>query len=96
MFEPSSIFTDHSKAVLLLWILNVIWVSCLSCCLVCSLQPCCRLLGKGWSFGSLVCVVVTFPYGALGRMWYLIVWISDLCILPYFEYNLHSIYTLSH
>ena len=36
--------SDRSKAVLLLWIL---YVSCLSCFLVCSLQPCGHLLGKG-------------------------------------------------
>ena len=35
------IFTDR----LLLWILFVIYVSCLACCLVCSLQPCGHLLG---------------------------------------------------
>ena len=34
----------------------VIYVSCLSCFLVCSLQPCGHLLGKDWPFGSL-CVV---------------------------------------
>ena len=39
--------TDRSKAVLLLWIIFVIYVSCLSCFLVCSLQPCGHLLGKG-------------------------------------------------
>ena len=40
------------------------YVSCLSllCCLVCSLQLCGHLLGKGWPLGSFVCVVfVTFP-----------------------------------
>ena len=46
-----------SKTVLLFWILFVIYVSCLSCCLVCSLQPCGHLLGKGWPHGSLVCDV---------------------------------------
>ena len=30
------------------------------------------------------CVFVTFPYGILGRVWYLIVWIPDLCRLSYF------------
>ena len=40
-------FTDRSKAVLLVWILFVICVSCLSYCLVCSLQPSGHLLGKG-------------------------------------------------
>ena len=30
------------------------------------------------------CVFVTFPYGALGQVRYLIVSIPDLCILPDF------------
>ena len=57
----------------------VIYVSCLSmlCYLVCSVQPCVHLLGKGWPLGSLVCDVflwfVTFPYGVPGQVWYLIV-----------------------
>ena len=41
----------------LLWTFFVIYVLCLSCCLVCPLQPCCHLLGKGWPLGSLVCDV---------------------------------------
>ena len=28
-------------------------------------------------------VFVTFPCGVLGQVWYLIVYISDLCLLPY-------------
>ena len=53
-FKPSSknIFVDRSKAVFLCG-----YVSCLSCFLVCSLQPCGHLLGKGWPLGSLVCNV---------------------------------------
>ena len=49
--------------------LFVIFALCLSFpyCLVCFLQPC----------GSLVCYVflcfVSFPYGVLGQVWYLIV-----------------------
>ena len=35
----------------------VIYVLCLSCCLVCPLQPCGHLLGKCWPLGSLVCDV---------------------------------------
>ena len=35
----------------------VIYVLCLSCFRVCSLQPVGHLLGKGWPFGSLVCDV---------------------------------------
>ena len=78
------IFTDHSKAVLLLWI----YFLCLSCLHVCSLQPCGHLLGKGLPLGSHVCDVllcfVTFPYGILGQVWCLIVSILDLCLLSYF------------
>ena len=44
--------------------------------------------GKGltsWlSFEVLNCVVVTFPFGILGQVWYLIVSIPDLCPLSYF------------
>ena len=53
--QPSRIFfTDRSKVVLLLWIIFVIYASCLSCFLVFSLQPWDHLLGKGWPLGSLV------------------------------------------
>ena len=45
--------------------------------------------GKGlnfWlSFVVLNCVVVTFPFGILGQVWYLIVLIADLCPLSYFH-----------
>ena len=45
--------------------------------------------GKGltfWlSFVVLNCVVVTFPFGILGQVWYLIVLIADLCPLSYFR-----------
>ena len=59
MCKPSGIFlTDRSNAVLLLCILFVICVSFfLIYCLVCSLQTCGHLLGKGWPLGSLVCDV---------------------------------------
>ena len=30
------------------------------------------------------CVFVTFPYGVLGQVWYLIVSILDICLLLYF------------
>ena len=30
------------------------------------------------------CVCVTFPYGILGQVWYLIVSIPDFCLLLYF------------
>ena len=45
--------------------------------------------GKGLtyslSFVMFNCVFVTFPCGFLGRMWYLIVSIPDLCHLSYFH-----------
>ena len=30
------------------------------------------------------CAFVTFPYGVLGQVWYMIVAIPDFCLLPYF------------
>ena len=30
-------------------------------------------------------VFVTFPYSVLGQLWYLIVSISDICLLTYFN-----------
>ena len=95
MFKTFRYFTDRFMAVLLLWIFFAIYVSRLSLlymyCLVCSLQLCDHLLGKGWSFGSLVCNVsmcfVCFPYDVLGQLWYLIVSISDLCLLLYLYHN---------
>ena len=45
--------------------------------------------GKGlisWLlFVMFSCVFVTFPCGILGKMWFLIVSILDLCHLSYFE-----------
>ena len=53
------------------------------------------LAGKGltyWlSFVMLNYVFVTFPYGILGQVWYLIVSIPDLCCLSYF-FNYHIFY----
>ena len=48
MFTNRS-FVDH--------FLFVTYVLCLSCFLVCSLQPCGQMLGKGLSLGSHVCDV---------------------------------------
>ena len=70
--------------------LFVVCVLCLSLpyCLVCFLQPCGHMLGKGRPLGSLVIYVFLcfshFPIGVLGQVWYLIVSIPDLCLLPYF------------
>ena len=88
-FLPSrkNIFTDRSKAVLLLWIICLFYVLCLPRIRVCSLLPCSHLKGKDWPFGScLWCLLwfVTFPFGILGQVWYLIVSIPDPCCLSYF------------
>ena len=45
-FSSKTIFTDRSKAALILWIIFVIYVWCLACLLVFSLQPCGHLMGK--------------------------------------------------
>ena len=36
------------------------------------------------------CDFVTFPFGTLGQVWYLIVSIPDLCRLSYFDYNINE------
>ena len=88
--HKGNFLTDHSKAVLLLWILFVVCVSCLSVILSCMFfaafwSP----AGKGLAFWFsyilcfFFCVFVAFPYGVLGWVWYLIVSIQDLCLLPY-------------
>ena len=79
-----------SKAVFLLWIRFVIYVSCLSC-LKTLLSVLCSLVVTFWERGcllALLCVMfsyvfVTFPCDVLGQVWYLIVSISDLCLLSY-------------
>ena len=63
-----------------------VWVCCLlqlPYCHVCSLQPCCHMLGKGLHLGPLVCDFVIFPYCVLGLVWYSIVTIPYLCLLVY-------------
>ena len=55
---------------------------------VCLYVLCGHLLWGGWPLGSrLWCLlwVCHFPIGILGQVWYLIVSISDLCTLTYFE-----------
>ena len=89
IIKPSSNFlTDLSKAVPLLWILFEHRV-CL--CLTVLSVPC-SLVVTCWERADLLafvrvmfaCVFVTFSYGFLRQMWYLIVLIPDLCLLPYF------------
>ena len=52
----------------------------------------CSLVVTCWERANLLallyvmfsCVFVTFPCGVLGQVWYLIVSIPDLCLLPHF------------
>ena len=82
-FKPSSKngFTVPSKAVLPLWIIfSYLYF-------VFSLQPYGQQLGRTGLFARLYvefsCVFVNFPCGVLGQVWWLIVLITDLCILTY-------------
>ena len=56
-------------------------VAILSClCHAALLSP----AGKGLLYVTFYCVFVTFHYSVLGQVWYLIVSIPDICLLPYF------------
>ena len=58
----------------------------LSCLLIAALWSPAGIGLTFWlSFVVLNCVVVTFPFGILGQVWYLIVSIPDLCSLSYFH-----------
>ena len=89
-FKPSStIFTDRSKAVLLLWIFYVFFCLVFAMPLWASVYMC--LVLTCWErtdMLALVCGVQLwvrhYPIGILGQVWYLIVSIPDLCTLIYF------------
>ena len=81
-------FTDRSKAVLLLWIILLFMfrvcraVLSVHCSLV---VTCCERAGLlTLLYVTFSCDFVTFRCGVLGQMWYLIVSIPDLYLLPYF------------
>ena len=79
--------TYHSTAVLLLRIFLFICV-CLCYIVVsvpCSLVVTCLEKADFLTFLCVMfsCVFVTFPFGVLGQVWYLIVSILDLCLLPW-------------
>ena len=90
--KPSSkIITDHSKAVLLLWIIYVFFVSCVSHAFT---SVHCYLVVTCWEradlfalVGDVYCIFVTFPCGILGQVCYLIVLFPDLCHISYFYHN---------
>ena len=85
---PVNISTDRFKALLLLWIICVIYVcvcnafASVHCCLVVTWCKRADLL-------ALVCDVhcdcVTFQLSILGQVWFLIVSIPDHCCLSYFH-----------
>ena len=55
------------------------------------MQPCGHLLGMAllYMYVMFSCVIVTFPNGVLSQVWYLIVFIPDLCLFSYF-YLMHT------
>ena len=57
----------------------------LSCLFIAALWlPAGKWLTSLLSFVMFYCVFVTFPYGILGKVWFLIILIPDLCHLSYF------------
>ena len=56
-------------------------------------SPAGKMLASWLSFVMSNCVFVTFPCGALGQVWYLIVSIPDLCSLSYFSLLIILLYT---
>ena len=86
----SSICTPSHYRIQVLKVLcaREIFVSCVShafayanCCLVVTCWERADLLAL---VGDVYCIFVTFPYGILGQVWYLIVSFPDLCHLFYF------------
>ena len=85
-------FTSRSKAVFLLWIFfsylcfMLVFVICYH---VCSLWPCGRLLSLAGLLALLSvefsCVFVGVPCGVQGPVWCLVVSITGLGLLLYFE-----------
>ena len=64
MSPPVKYFTDRSKAVLILWIIYVIYVLCLSYLRVYSLLPC-EILNKLKSKGFLAFSVSTYDFSTV-------------------------------
>ena len=68
---------------------------CLS--LPCCLSVSCSFVVACWESADLLavlcmmfaCAFVTFTFGILGHMWYLIIWIPDICLLSYFKPSSH-------
>ena len=89
--KPSSYFlAGRSKGVLLLWILFCYLCFVFSChtllSVLCSLVVTCCERADLLSLLHVMfsCVFITFPNDALDQLWYLIMLIPDLRLLPYF------------
>ena len=85
MFKSSSVFfTDRSFVDPFFYLCFM--SAMLTCLFIVALWP---LAGKGLTLTLLYvifsCVFVTFPCGVPGKVWYLIVSITGLCLLPYFK-----------
>ena len=89
--KPSSNFlSDHSKVGLLYGSFLLFLSRVFLCHTVLSVP--CSLVVTCWERADLLallcvmfsCDFVTFPYGVLDQVWYVIVSIPGLCLLPYF------------
>ena len=87
IFKPSSnCFTDFSKVdpfCYLCFVFVYHTVLSVPCSLVVTCWERADLLAL--LYGMFSCVFVTFPYGILGQVWYLIESIPDLCLLPFIQ-----------
>ena len=80
---PVNYFTDRFKPALLCYLCLVF--DMLSRLFIAALwSPAWKVLTYWLLFVMSNCDFVTFPSGILGQLWYLIVWIPDLCRLSYF------------
>ena len=65
--------------------LCLVFVMLMSLCTPALRSPAGKGLTSWLLFVMFNCVFITFPFGILGRVWYLILSISDLCRLSYFK-----------
>ena len=80
MFKPSNNFITDRAFLWILLLFGFQTVLSLPCIIVVTYWERTGLLDLLYMMFS--CVFVTFPYGVLGQLWYFIVWIPDLCLLP--------------
>ena len=66
--------------------------SCLPCLFIAAslVVSSCEGLTSWLLYVMFSCVFITYPYGVLGQVWYLIVSIPDLCLHPYFARKLYG------